>query len=697
MGLTTLRMNAYGTLVNRVPEIREKYHKMRDGQTSPWQRPMAWLYLGALNLGWLLGWRTEGTAAGRGMGRDTRTAKRLSAKGGVYGGGPAESVGSVRETPERLAQRLSAYDVISFDVFDTLLFRPFDSPEDLFYIVGQKLDYLDFRRIRMEAERCARQECLEKKGHREASLSDIYDWLEREAGIPKAEGMRIEQETELELCFANPYMLRVCELLRQSGKRVIALSDMYLPSEAIRRMLEKCGFGQIRDCHVSCEYGCSKSDGSLYGKLMQKLGTVRYVHVGDNRISDGENARKAGWDSISCTNVNAAGKPFRAMEMSRITGSVYRGLVNARLHNGLQSYDRDYECGFVYGGIFALGYCQFIHDYAQGHGIERILFLARDGDILSQVYRLLYPKEEEAGRIRYVLWSRLAAVKLAAPYYKYDYFRRFLFHKVNQGFTLEQIFAAMELDDLLDGLTGAAGPGGSTGERLMHAGLSLKREDTLTDRNVHAVKDYLNGCWEQVLAHYEDQLEEGRRYYEKALDGVSKAAVVDIGWAGSGAMALDVLVNRVWGLDCEITGLLAGTNTRHNAEPDMSEAQLAGGKLVSYLFSQSHNRDLWERHDPAKGDNVAMERLLSSPLPGFRGFFGPDWEARALTPRTDREGKQAERIQQGILDFVRLYQESGMSRYVPSISGRDAAAPAYLWMEARRGQTAGEDIQCVLA
>ena len=92
-----------------------------------------------------------------------------------------------------------------------------------------------------------------------------------------------------------------------------------------------------------------------------------------------------------------------------------------------------------------------------------------------------------------------------------------------------------------------------------------------------------------------------------------------------------------------------------------------------------------------------MERLLSSPLPGFRGFFGPDWEARALTPRTDREGKQAERIQQGILDFVRLYQESGMSRYVPSISGRDAAAPAYLWMEARRGQTAGEDIQCVLA
>ena len=169
------------------------------------------------------------------------------------------------------------------------------------------------------------------------------------------------------------------------------------------------------------------------------------------------------------------------------------------------------------------------------------------------------------------------------------------------------------------------------------------------------------------------------------------------GWAGSGAMALDVLFRRVWRFDCQVTGILAGTNTCHNAEPDMSEAQLASGKLVSYVFSQAHNRDLWERHDPARGDNVAMEKLFSSPFPGFRGFSGPDWEERSLRPDTDSRARQAAQIQEGILDFCRLYLESGVEKYLPRISGRDAAAPARLWMEAERKNMGKEDIQCVLA
>ena len=59
----TLRMSIYGTLVNRVPEIREKYHMVRDAQTASWQRPVAWLYLAALNAGWLLEKDSPGTRA----------------------------------------------------------------------------------------------------------------------------------------------------------------------------------------------------------------------------------------------------------------------------------------------------------------------------------------------------------------------------------------------------------------------------------------------------------------------------------------------------------------------------------------------------------------------------------------------------------------------------------------------------------
>ena len=57
---------------------------------------------------------------------------------------------------------------------------------------------------------------------------------------------------------------------------------------------------------------------------------------------------------------------------------------------------------------------------------------------------------------------------------------------------------------------------------------------------------------------------------------------VDIGWAGSGPLTLNCAVNRIWNLNCRITGLLAGTSSRLSPEPEAAEPFLAGGQLVSY-------------------------------------------------------------------------------------------------------------------
>ena len=95
--------------------------------------------------------------------------------------------------------------------------------------------------------------------------------------------------------------------------------------------------------------------------------------------------------------------------MSVIIGSIYRGIVNTHIHNGLYEYTREYEYGFIYGGLFVTGYCQFIHEYRKTHQIDKILFLARDGYILMKAYEKLYPNEAES--VQYVYWSRLAAVK----------------------------------------------------------------------------------------------------------------------------------------------------------------------------------------------------------------------------------------------------------------------------------------------
>ena len=191
---------------------------------------------------------------------------------------------------------------------------------------------------------------------------------------------------------------------------------------------------------------------------------------------------------------------------------------------------------------------------------------------------------------------------------------------------------------------------------------------------------------------YHPQTLAAEKYYRDVLKGSSKAVAVDIGWAGSGALALSHLVEQVWKIPCTITGLIAGTNTIHNAEPDASEPFLQSGKLVAYLYSQSHNRDLIKKHDPNKDYNVFWELLLSSPTPQFTGFRD-GYEVRAESEdhylkelditlqygKYDANQDGIKNIQRGILEFEDDYMEHfGNFPYMLHIGGRDAYAPMLL-------------------
>ncbi len=501
-----IRNRLYQVLVNRNPVIRDRYHALRQQGQGRLCRLYAWGALLAMNLSCVFRHRKwEWLPYGQ-------TGRRLLPRG------KSESSLSKREAPEDFARRLAAYDVVTLDVFDTLLFRPVCCPTDLFYFVGEKLGYLDFVRLRREAEWQARQKASKERGSCEVTLEEIYEELEEQSGIPKERGMQAETETEEALCCASPYMAEVLRHLQRHGKTVLCISDMYLPSAVIRRMAEKCGLQGIGGIYVSCEQGASKGDGSLFEKVREDCGRQkRYIHVGDNPVSDVEMAEKHGFRAELYRNVNMAGQPYREGELSTVTGTLYRGLVNAHLHNGLHAYSREYELGFVYGGLFITGYCQFIHGYAESHGIDRVLFLSRDGDIINQVYGMLYPEERKAGKTVYVHWSRLAAAKLGAGYFKHDYFRRFVDHKVNQGCTLQQVFESMELEDMLPALCREAYREGGAREGSQTSRTCLTPQTCLTDRNAGQVKEYLKARWKAVLSHYEGQVEAGRRYYKEVL------------------------------------------------------------------------------------------------------------------------------------------------------------------------------------
>lgn len=669
-----LTLQLYNALVNRIPSIQRKYNRIRKECPGTAGRVYAWGALLGMNVKWALGFRRFARE------ECNPDCKKRIPKSGV------ESTRFPKLPPQELANQLLEADVISFDIFDTLILRPFSVPTDLFYLVGDKLNYMDFERLRRNAEKSARAKVKQQRGTYEVTLSEIWDELEQQTGISREVGMKTEIETELECCYGNPYMLKVWNYLQkylkkqpeEQGKetiketylnvdkipkKLICVSDMYLPCDVIKQMLNKCGFDGLDDVFVSCEYGASKGDGSLYKLVMDKYGDHKsYIHMGDNEASDVKQASKMGWQSVHYQDINSAGLKYRAEDMSVITGSFYRGIVNAGIYSGNEQYSKDYELGYIYGGLFVLGYCQFIHRYVKEHDVDKLLFLARDGDILYKAYQKLYPQDCGKDKAEYVYWSRTVATKMAAGYFKEDYFRRFLHHKVNQNYTMAQILADMKLEDMLDTMCREID------------GFTTKT--VLTQRNEDKVRKFLQKHWEAVLAHYEAELEAGKLYYSNVLEGCKKAVTVDIGWAGSGSITLDYIVNQIWKMDCEITGLIAGTNTMNNSEVNMSENALYSGKLTSYLYSQEQNRDIWKWHNPGKKHNLMLEMLLSSTEGSLQQFALDTKEVkgyRLLFKKPDMPKETVCEIQNGILTFIEDYLQNVPKNYVNHpISGSDA-------------------------
>ena len=146
--------------------------------------------------------------------------------------------------------------VVSFDVFDTLLVRPVLQPTDIFYLIEKKLKKIyniDFVRYRL----CAEQ----KLNNPFATIDDIYNFIEKEYDL-SSDVVNVMKNEELEcealLLLRRDDIYSLYEYAVKLGKRIIAISDMYLDSKTISEILHNCGYDI--PVMVSCEYGKNKKD-----------------------------------------------------------------------------------------------------------------------------------------------------------------------------------------------------------------------------------------------------------------------------------------------------------------------------------------------------------------------------------------------------------------------------------------------------
>ena len=92
---------------------------------------------------------------------------------------------------EQIRTAMMAYDWIGFDLFDTLLLRPFLQPDDLFCQMEQELQVPDFAALRSQTENQLRQ-----GRKRELTFLEIYQAIQQKTGVSDAV---IQQWMDLEL------------------------------------------------------------------------------------------------------------------------------------------------------------------------------------------------------------------------------------------------------------------------------------------------------------------------------------------------------------------------------------------------------------------------------------------------------------------------------------------------------------------
>lgn len=200
---------------------------------------------------------------------------------------------------EDMRRAVDSHNVVTFDVFDTLVIRKTLYPKDIFYIVERSMQneeekIVDFANERMKAEGELYNQGLNPK------IYEIYNRIEKNTGKPKKlidRYMEVELQKEIQFIEPRKSMLSFFNEIKNK-KSIYLISDMYLTEEIMQQILKKCGYEGFEGLYISCEKNCSKSNGLFDVFLSDGHKKEECIHIGDNYVADGQCARAAGIDTF---------------------------------------------------------------------------------------------------------------------------------------------------------------------------------------------------------------------------------------------------------------------------------------------------------------------------------------------------------------------------------------------------------------
>lgn len=561
----------------------------------------------------------------------------------------SEYLSEKRCTAYAFAMGLKEYDVISFDAFDTLIFRKLGEPEHVFMLVGQKLGIYDYIRIRRRAEKEVREEKYVLYGHRECTLTEIYRKVSFYTGIDEREGMETEIAVEMACCVENPYIKQVYQILKNMGKKIFVTSNMYLESDILREILCNCGYDYFEDILVSCDYNFSKSSGHLFDILVEKAQSRSIVHIGDNIKTDIEGAKLVEIDAKLYASISSKGDRYRARGFSSLIGSAYYSLINRKLHSGVTpclDYSLGWEFGYVFGGLTGLGYVNWIHEKAKEANSDKVLFLARDGALLKAIYDTFFQDIPSD----YMLWSRMAGVRDISVGGLDQVLLRCIEENVDSGLSVEEVIKMLGWENC---------------SVLFEEVMPIKGMP-ICQENYKTIQHIISDNWNEIVRKQKKICDVTEHYICARVKNCKRITLVDLGWTGKNDYTIKRILNKLYPsikVDIYLMGSLVKTQEAFG---------IKNRNIECYMFSADFNREIHDTFVKNWKLLDCMEKIFSSATCSFMGF-SEQGRYEFAEPEIENYLLYRE-IASGVIDFCQEYAEdySLIDPAFLNISGYDA-------------------------
>ena len=558
-----------------------------------------------------------------------------------------------------LEAKIDLAKVVSFDIFDTLVFRIYRKPTDLFLHLERASGRKGFANARIKAERIAREEALQKK-RQEVGIEDIYRKLEP----AYADLMTQEMELELLACKGNTLIQPFFDYAKKRKKRIVITSDMYLPRDIIEKILERSGFTEYEKLFLSSEQMKTKAGGELYDEVIRytKEKPENILHIGDHEYTDVQKAEEKGLRAYHYTQIKYSDSQMMHSQYFSVlnkyaasspAASFLQGIVRENdLKNGVQgnTFKKDYwyHFGFNYIGILALGYVKWLRQQFEKDKIQKAYFMLRDGYIFQKVFEKIYPEfevHEIVGSRRMFLFAGMQS------------FEDIRFHATGihiKGLSYRNFWDRLYVEN----------------EELksLYESTFHNLDKIITDQDeIIALEDFLQQHTEQLRQYGKQEREDILSYFQEIHLLEGKAAVVDLGWKCSMLKGICKLCD-IEKIQHDLTGYYVGTHPcdrkglkvrSYGIEDGVPYHNYPIGNVLNYAIS------ILELAFSAPHPSVLKIKKLED---GFKPVY------QNVVSEEQKRIDICKKILEGVLDFTDRY-EAAVRKYPAEIDLNAALAP----------------------